>query len=108
MKDGETVIFRGFCVLLLGLGIFLGGATTPGWAVEGAERVYIDIDSPHFQKFPLAVTPFYALGPSPEGAELSRWFSASLTEMLAITNFFQLIPPTAFLEDPVHADSTFQ
>jgi len=108
MKDGGTMIFRGFCALLLSLGIFLGGATTPGWAAEAAERVYIDIDSPHFQKFPLAVTPFYALGSSPEGAELSRSFSASLTEMLAITNFFQLIPPTAFLEDPAQADSTLQ
>ena len=102
------MIFRGFCALLLSLGIFLGGATTPGWAEEAAVRDYIDIDSPHFQKFPLAVTPFYALGPSPEGTELSRWFSASLTEMLAITNYFQLILPAAFLEDPAQADSTLQ
>jgi hypothetical protein len=38
------------------------------------ERVYIDIDSPSFQKFPVAVTDFNRLSP-PSGEDLTVWFS---------------------------------
>ncbi len=94
-------------ILRLLSGILLCGVLLAGGA-GAAERVYIDIDSPNFQKFPLAVADFYALSPGPEGAELSRELARSLSEMLEITRYVHLIPPEAFLEDPARADSTLR
>lgn len=94
-------------IQVLCLGILLCGVLSPVGA-GAAERVYIDIDSPNFQKFPLAVANFYQLSPGPEGAEFARELARSLSEMLELTRFFHLIPPDAFLEDPVRADSTLR
>ncbi|MBN1614179.1 MAG: Tol-Pal system beta propeller repeat protein TolB [Deltaproteobacteria bacterium] len=55
-------------------------------------RVYIDIDSPAFLKFPIALAGFRAL----DGEKDPAHFSAKLTKMLAkyleITGFFSVIP----------------
>jgi len=62
-------------------------------------KVYIDIDSPTFQKFPIAVTDFVALGGSGD-PEISAWFAAEMGRYLQMTGFFSLVDRKAFLEDP--------
>ena len=62
-------------------------------------KVYIDIDSPTFQKFPIAVTDFAALGGSGD-PEISAWFAAEMGRYLQMTGFFSLVDRKAFLEDP--------
>jgi TolB protein len=61
------------------------------------ERVYIDIDSPSFQKFPVAVTDFNRLSP-PSGEDLTVWFSGTLSSYLNMTGY--IISKSAFLETP--------
>jgi len=63
------------------------------------ERVYIDIDSPSFQKFPVAVTDFNRLSP-PSGEDLTVWFSGTLSSYLNMTGYFNIISKSAFLETP--------
>ena len=65
---------------------------------SAAPKVYIDIDSPTFQKFPIAVVDFVPLegGGDPN---LSSWFSEELGRYLQITGYFSLIDKKAFLED---------
>ncbi len=63
-------------------------------------KVYIDIDSPTFQKFPIAITDFKNLSGKEDKDNLSAWFSEALTLNLQITRFFRIINKNAFLEDP--------
>lgn len=69
-------------------------------------KVYIDIDSPSFQKFPLAVADFKPLRPVAESEKLSQLFSEKLNKDLALTGYFQLLDRRAFLEDPKTAGIT--
>jgi TolB protein len=62
-------------------------------------RVYIDIDSPAFQRFTVAITDFQKLGLPTPGDDLSNWFSDSLGRYLEMTGFVRLIPARAHLED---------
>lgn len=62
-------------------------------------KVYIDIDSPAFLKFPIAIADFKNLSGKEDGENLSVWFSDSLAKNLEITGFFRMISKEAFLED---------
>jgi TolB protein len=63
-------------------------------------RVYLDIDSPAFQKFPIAVTDLKKLSGGPDTEKLSTWFSDTLSNSLNITGFFNIISKKAFLANP--------
>lgn len=69
-------------------------------------KVYIDIDSPAFLKFPIAIADFKNLGSREDRENLSVWFSDALTRNLEITGFFRIISKSAFLEDPEHSGIT--
>ncbi len=71
-------------------------------------KVYIDIDSPSFRQFPIAVADFKPLRPVPDHENLSRLFTDTLSSDLALTGYFQLLNPKAFLEDPKQAGITAQ
>ncbi|GAI73068.1 unnamed protein product, partial [marine sediment metagenome] len=56
-----------------------------GWNNTASGKVYIDIDSPAFQKFPIAITDFKNLGSNDDNENLSVWFSDALKSSLDIT-----------------------
>ena len=70
-----------------------------GSFIPASARVYIDIDAPTFQKFPIAVTDFNKIS-SDRGEDLSAWFSNTLSTYLNMTGVFNIIPKNAFLEHP--------
>lgn len=69
-------------------------------------KVYIDINSPSFQQFPIAVADFKPLRPFPENENLSLQFSDRLSRSLMLTGYFHLLDRKAFLEDPKQAGIT--
>lgn len=69
-------------------------------------KVYIDIDSPTFQKFPIAVADFKSLRSVADTGGLSVWFSDTLSRDLTITGYFNVLDRRAFLEDPKKAGIT--
>ncbi|MDA8125259.1 MAG: Tol-Pal system beta propeller repeat protein TolB [Deltaproteobacteria bacterium] len=69
-------------------------------------KVYLDIDSPAFQRFPIAITDFRPLKPEAPKGDLSLWLSETLARQLNITGYFSLIDKKAFLEDPATAGIT--
>jgi TolB protein len=69
-------------------------------------KVYIDINSPSFQKFPIAITDFKPLRPAADKGDLPVWFSDTLSRNLTITGFFNVLDRKAFLEDPKRAGIT--
>ncbi len=91
--------------LLLGLVLLL---LLPGSATQA--RVYIDIDAPGFQQFPVAITDFQNLGAPPAAREtdLGGWFADTLGRYLKITGYFHLLDRRSFLEDPKQAGITAQ
>lgn len=68
--------------------------------LPAAARVYIDIDSPDIQKFPIAITDFQNLGTSSDRENLSAWFPDQIAKALKITNYFSIIDKSAYLESP--------
>jgi TolB protein len=63
-------------------------------------KVYIDIDSPTFRKFPIAIVEFQKLRPLLQKQEdLSNWFADGLSKPLDMTGYFNIINKKAFLED---------
>ncbi|MEA3487156.1 MAG: Tol-Pal system beta propeller repeat protein TolB [Thermodesulfobacteriota bacterium] len=62
-------------------------------------KVYIDINSPAFQKFPVAIPEFKNLEKRGAEEKLSVWFTDQLSRALKITGFFEIISKDAFLED---------
>jgi len=80
---------RGIAALiLLCLLALCGGAPAlqNAWA-----KVYIDIDSPAFQKIPIVVTDFPPLSGNSGQEELSSWFSGALNKSLDLTGYFSLL-----------------
>lgn len=76
-------------------------------AAPASAKVYIDIDSPTIQKFPIAVTDFHNLGGAPaKGEDYSKRFSGELNRVLNITGYFIILDKRAFLEDPRSAGIT--
>jgi len=75
-------------LILLGLLALCWGAPAlrDAWA-----KVYIDIDSPAFQKIPLVVTDFAPLSGNSGHEELSSWFSGALNKSLDLTGYFTLL-----------------
>ncbi|HRT28032.1 MAG TPA: hypothetical protein P5573_07950, partial [Syntrophales bacterium] len=69
-------------------------------------KVYIDIDSPTIQKFPIAVADFKNLGQAPDRENLSAWFADRLGNALQLTGFFNVIQRKTFFEDPVKSGIT--
>lgn len=69
-------------------------------------KVYIDIDSPSFQKFPIAVADFKPLRPAAGVSDLPVWFSDTLSRGLTITGYFNVLDRKAFLEDPKQSGIT--
>jgi TolB protein len=69
-------------------------------------KVYIDINSPTFQKFPIAITDFKPLKSGATKSDLPVWFSDALTRTLQITGYFSTIDRKAFLEDASRAGIT--
>jgi TolB protein len=78
------------CLILL---LFMGRGA------YAAEKIYIDIDSPAFQRFPVAVVEFQGLGGEIPKEDLSVWFSETLSRNLDLTGYIRLLPGRAFLED---------
>ncbi len=71
---------------------------------QALAKVYIDIDSPAFKKFPIAIADYKKLAPLEKGQEnLTLWFPESLAKLLDMTNFFSIINRRAFLEDQATA-----
>jgi TolB protein len=66
--------------------------------VDVSAKVYIDIDSPSFQKFPIAIPDFDKKGKDSHTEDLSIWFPNALTNYLTMTGFFNIISKRAFLE----------
>lgn len=73
---------------------------SPG-AVSG--KVYLDIDSPTFHKFPIAVPEFQSLQPLGQTDALKLWFAEEISRCLDITGYFQILDRKSFLEDPAKA-----
>ncbi len=69
-------------------------------------KVYIDIDSPTIQKFPIAIVDFQKLDQSSDKENLGAWFADQLGKTLQLTGFFTVIQKNAFLEDPKQAGMT--
>lgn len=69
-------------------------------------KVYIDIDSPAFQQFPIAIPDFKNLGNNDEDNSLSADLSNSLSSILKITGYFRIINKNAYLEDQNSAGIT--
>ena len=62
-------------------------------------KVYIDINSPAFQKFPVAIPEFKDMDKTGTEEKLSAWFANELSRILKITGFFKIISKDAFIED---------
>jgi TolB protein len=58
-------------------------------------KVYIDIRSPSFRKFPIALAPFTGSGPPTQDMKLEERAREILKEDLEISGFFALITPSA-------------
>lgn len=56
-------------------------------------KVYIDIRSPSFRKFPIALAPFKALTPPSQEMKLGERGREILREDLDISGFFSLLTP---------------
>jgi TolB protein len=83
---------------LAGLALCLAVLFGTGGSASG--KVYIDIDSPSFQKFPIAVAEFQPLKADGREGDLPGWFADTLSRGLSITGYFDLLDRRAFLEDP--------
>ncbi len=66
---------------------------------DACGKVYIDIDSPTFQKFPIAITDFKKINAESQRGELASWFPDTLGKYLGMTGYFNIIERGAFLEN---------
>ena len=86
---------KGFFILLA---IFL---LFPLLAESLWAKVYIDIRSPSFRKFPIAISPFKVPVSPNEDLKLGERATEILTNDLTISGFFALIDPRTFAENTV-------
>jgi len=87
------------CVIAAAVMVTILAAGSPSLA-----KVYIDIDSPAFRKFPIAIVDFQKLKPLIQRQEdLSVWFADGLAKPLDMTGYFNIISKKAFLEDQTTA-----
>jgi len=103
MKRGEILVNKcspglSLCCFFIVFAILLNSRDAWG-------KVYIDIDSPAFQQFAIAIPDFNVL---PEVREQTgnpaAWFSDTLSGYLRITGFFNVIDKKAYLADPARKD----
>lgn len=81
---------------LASLAVFLGTAVFfPSMSTSGADRVYLDIDSPAAKKIPVAVPELKPLGGGEAG--LGKETAAQVGRDLDFTGYFKLIDPKGFL-----------
>ena len=73
--------------------------------MEACGKVYLDIDSPAFQKYPIAITDFQKFSSAQPKEDLPVWFSDTLAQNLNMTGFFNIINKKAFLQDQGRATS---
>lgn len=69
-------------------------------------KVYIDIDSPAFQRLPIAIADFKPLRSVVGKSDLPVWFAGALSRDLLLTGYFNVIDRQAFLEDLSQAGIT--
>jgi TolB protein len=75
------------------------------WGEHSWAKVYIDIRSPSFRKFPIAISPFKApISPS-QDIKLGERATDILNNDLSISGFFALLDPKTFMENAVRAGS---
>jgi TolB protein len=75
-----------------------------GISSQSFAKVYIDIDSPTFRKFPIAIVDYHKLKPLLKNqSDMSSWFADSLSKALDLTGYFNIISKKAFLEDQTTA-----
>ncbi len=67
-------------------------------AKSRSDKIYIDIDSPMIQKFPIAIVDFRNIGQS-GSRDLSSFFSAELARVLQLTGYFNVLDKRSFLEN---------
>jgi TolB protein len=73
------------------------------WGEHSWAKVYIDIRSPSFRKFPIAISPFKApISPS-QDIKLGERATEILSNDLSISGFFALLDPKTFRENAVRA-----
>jgi TolB protein len=77
-----------------------------GTTVLSFGKVYIDIDSPTMQMFPIAIADFKNLSQTSDRENLGPWFADNLGKTLQLTGFFNVIQKNAFLEDPSQSGIT--
>lgn len=103
MKRGEILVNKCFprlslCCFFI---VFAIWNSRDAWG-----KVYLDIYSPAFQQFAIAVPDFNVLS---EGREQTgnpaAWFSDTLSRYLRITGFFNVIDKKAYLADPARKDA---
>jgi TolB protein len=77
------------------------------WSVGDAwGKVYLDIDSPTFQQFSVAVPDFTGPAGNKERQDnLSAQLSDTLADYLKMTGFFNVINKKAYLDNPVKSDA---
>jgi len=83
--------------------LLLLAATVPGPA---RARLQVVIDDPNFQPFPLAIPDLKNLGGGAEGEKLARQAAEILRGDLELSDFFKVVPPKSYLEDPRAAGIT--
>ncbi len=83
---------RSFVFILAFLCVFSFKVTTP-WA-----KVYIDIESPSFRKFPIAITYFTNVGGGDKKESISLEIFGVLCQDLEFSGLFNLIDPSHFIE----------
>jgi len=98
-RSGMVIWFL-FFALALCAGVL---ASQNAWA-----KVYIDIDSPAFQKIPMAVTDFAALNGNQGQENLSSWFSGALNKTLDLTGYFNLLDKRGYPLDASRSGATVQ
>jgi len=70
------------------------------WGGSLSAKVYIDITSPSFRKFPIAVAPFRVPTSPSEDLKLGERTTEILNSDLNICGFFALLEPITFVESP--------
>ncbi|MDD5476176.1 MAG: hypothetical protein PHU03_06670, partial [Syntrophales bacterium] len=76
------------------------------WCSAAMGKVYIDIDAPAFQQFPIAIQDFTVMDGRVDANGNAAWFADELGRLMTLTGFFRVIDRAAFLEDPAAAGIT--
>ncbi|MBN2254991.1 MAG: Tol-Pal system beta propeller repeat protein TolB [Deltaproteobacteria bacterium] len=85
--------------ILIILAFLLSGNTALG-------KMYIDIDSPAFQQFPMAIPDFKNIDGSDEKTVMSGELPKILSSKLSLTGYFRIIDKKAYIEDQEMAGIT--